>query len=258
MDKLEVLALRFLRLLVALLTTVLVTTVSAQPEFSMDDIAASFSDKRIVEKPALEEAGYLLGTRSGTSLSVQGDVVYARGEWVQGDNLYDVVRPQETYILPATGELLGIALATVAEATLIEHEGGVAVMRITHSRQEVRLSDRLLPRAAMPLLGDINLSRPEQALLGPVLGLEGALSVGGAGDTAIIGLGRREGLELGHLLNLQRKTRAVRDERQKETMTLSGEVFGSVLVYRVFEGASLGLIIESNAQVSTRDYVVSK
>lgn len=110
----------------------------------------------------------------------------------------------------------------------------------------------------MPLLNNIILSRPKQALLGPVLGLEAALSVGGSGNTVIIGLGRRDGLELGHLLNLQRQARVVRDERMGETLTLNAEVFGSVLVYRVFEGASLGLIIESSAQVSTQDHVVSK
>lgn len=307
MDKLAVLTRRLLCLLVPLLTTLLVTAVSAQPELdaellareqlptvklsprarparlsdsigsihsvsglgrssnssrsvkvSLDDIAVYLSDKRIVEKAALEEAGYLLGTRSGASLSAQGDVVYARGNWVKDHHLYDVVRPQETYILPATGEVFGIELNTVAEATLTALAGGVASMRITHSRQEVRLGDRLLPRAATPLLNNISLSRPKQALLGPVLGLEGVLSVGGSGNTVIIGLGRRDGLEVGHLLNLQRQARELRDERQGEALTLNAEVFGSVLVYRVFEGASLGLIIASSAQVSTQDYVASK
>lgn len=227
-------------------------------EIALDEIASRLSDNRIVDEAELEDAGYLLGTRSGALLSGSGDVVYARGDWLEGVDSYDVVRPKQAYTLPATGEEVGVELSTVGQATIIALDDDVATMRIDESRQEVRLSDRLLPRAAMPILSSFRPSQPGQAVEGPLLGFEESLTVGGAGDTVVIGLGGRDGLEVGHLLRLQRKTRELRDDRERETLTIAGEKFGSVLVYRVFDRASLGLVMESNGQVSAEDRVTSQ
>lgn len=227
-------------------------------EIALDEIASRLSDNRIVDEAELEDAGYLLGTRSGALLSGSGDIVYARGDWLAGVSSYDVVRPKQTYTLPATGEEVGVELSTVGQATIIALDDDVATLQIDQSRQEVRLSDRLLPRAAMPITSRFRPTQPGQAVEGPILGFEESLSVGGAGDTVVIGLGGRDGLEVGHLLRLQRKARELRDDRQRETLTIAGEKFGSVLVYRVFDRASLGLVMESNGQVSAEDRVNSE
>lgn len=227
-------------------------------QLALERINSLLNANRIVDEEELEDAAYILGTREGNLLSGINDVIYARGDWIEGVSSYDIVRRKQVYTLPETGEEIGVELATVAEARIIALEDDVATLRIIHSNQEVRLSDKLLPRMEEVIPASLSTSTPSFAVDGAVLGFEEGKTMAGPAETLVMGVGADHGLEFGNLLDLQRQPRELYDEKRKEALTIEGEIFGQVLVYRVFEQASMGLIIDSNGLVKIGDRVTSK
>jgi hypothetical protein len=97
--------------------------------------------------------------------------------------------------------------------------------------------------------------------------------VGGAFDTIVINKGSSDRLESGDLLALQKPDITVEDnfgdatvgQRFKRALgfsndnveTFSGEKFAMVLIYRVFDNTSLGIILSADEDVRLQDLVVT-
>ena len=226
-------------------------------QIALDRISALLGETLIIDESELDNAAYILETESGALLSGSGDNIYARGDWIEGINSYDVIRPKQVYTIPGSREKVGIEVDRVAEARIVRRDGDIATLRIEDSRQEVRLSDRLIVREASAIPSGYQPEVPAFSVNGALLGFEDGASVGGANASVIMAVGREQGVEPGHLLSLQHPSKQVRDEVRRENVTIDGTKFGRVLVYRVFDKASVGLIIESDDAVRLTDTVTS-
>jgi hypothetical protein len=74
----------------------------------------------------------------------------------------------------------------------------------------------------------------------------------------IINRGRREGIELGHVLALYRDRPSVTPANavsRKEKIRLPAERYGIVFVFRVFDKVSYALVMNSTQPVNVNDVV---
>ncbi len=70
-------------------------------------------------------------------------------------------------------------------------------------------------------------------------------------------LGEREGMEPGHVLDIFQQGELVRDRQRDEMVRLPRTRSGSLVLFRVYEKVSYGLIMESLRPIYMQDIVES-
>jgi hypothetical protein len=72
------------------------------------------------------------------------------------------------------------------------------------------------------------------------------------GKFSVVGpsLGQQQGLEVGHVLQVQSTGRTVLDRDTKEQVRLPNEPIGQLLVFRVFDRVAYGLIVAASMPIS--------
>ena len=71
----------------------------------------------------------------------------------------------------------------------------------------------------------------------------------------VINRGQREGLAVGNVLAVYKKSQATRDRIANSVVLLPEEKAGLMMVFRTFEKLSLGLVMEAEFPISTLDVV---
>jgi hypothetical protein len=240
---------------------------------ALDEISAYLSGNSIVSEAAFESAPYVLGGRERRGLLAAGDDVLARGTWSDGVAVYDIVRRGRDLEDPDSEEILGVEAVLVGTATLARSDDDQAVLAITTNEQEIRAGDRLLPRLNVALSESYLPTPPAFAVDAAIVSIGTGRQIGGTYDTLVINVGANDRIAVGQLLTVQdspevfddqigkrsawqRLKHAFGAERSNE-VTFSGENAAQILIYRVFDDASLGLVLDSNRDVRLNDRVVT-
>lgn len=255
------------------------------PAISRASIGAHLSENAVVDAALFDRAPYLLGERNAHALAGTGDEVFARGAWTPGVRSYDIVRRGRDLQDPDTGALLGVEALFVGTASIAPSHSGKsaeesgeepaeqAILTITRSVQEIRRGDRLVPRSSAALETSYLPRSPPGMLDAAIVSVGDAESIAGQFDTLILNVGSADGVEVGQLLVLrqpdvdivddlgntagwQRVRRLLGGEDPRST-TFAGTNIGSVLIYRVFDATSLGLVLQSSAVIRLDTRVVA-
>ena len=174
-----------------------------------------------------------------------------------------------------TGEVLGYEATYLGQAR-VSSEAGVlspddaaakaddgkvqipAGLVVSSSKQEIGKGDRLLP-AGRPELFSYVPHAPDQDLDGRVVSVVNGVAETGRYNVVSLSLGKREGVEVGHVLSLHRnrgKTVYREDDvGAPQQFQLPEQRYGLVFVFRVFERISYGLVMESVGPVTVADSV---
>jgi hypothetical protein len=97
--------------------------------------------------------------------------------------------------------------------------------------------------------------RPEQDVSARVLGIYGGLREGGANSVVALNVGKNDGMEIGHVVALYRKRVSldVDDSGRRTSTPVPDERYGLAFVFRVFNGVSYALVVESSKAVIVGD-----
>lgn len=243
------------------------------PAIPLDLISSFLSENSVVSAAAFDASPYLLGERSGRTLAATGDEVLGRGAWTPGVITYDIVRRGRDLEDPDNDELLGVEALFVGSATIDVSNTDEAVLTIERSVQEIRKGDRLLPRRSEALDSSYLPTPPPYEVNAAIVSIGAGASVGAQYDTLILNVGTADGIEVGHLLTVQQPPVEIEDDladtgalqRTKQVFGLDdshiaafpGANIGSVLIYRVFDEASLGLVLNSSDAIRLNDRAVT-
>jgi len=246
---------------------------SPVPAIPLDRISSYLSDNTVVDPDTFENAPYLLGEREGRTLADRGSEVYARGQWTDGVITYDIVRPGRELMDPDSGEVLGLEAISVGRATISRYNGTEALMNINSMSQEIRIGDRLIPRNGIQLDSSFMPVPPAFAVDAAIVAIGSGKSIGGVYDTIILNAGSNDGIQVGHLLTIQEppvmvedefgetsnwvKTRQILGLDESHKVEFPGENIATVLVYRVLDGASLGIVLKSDDAIRLNDRLVT-
>jgi len=230
---------------------------SGIPAIPLDVIDPFLSRSRILQPEAMDEVPYIIAGPDRRLLTAAGEKIYGRGPLVGTNRMYGIYRGGKTYKDPITEELLGVQAMEIGSTRILRfpNEDGVFTGQIVSSSEEIRISDRLLPFADQDVAATFYPKAPNVDVDGIIIAVEGGVSNIGRYDVVTINKGRREGVEEGDVLSVLRAGERVKDFVDKKVVSLPDEEAGLMIVFKVFEKASYGLILESSRPLSVFDKV---
>lgn len=228
----------------------------AIPGIPMEAIRPFLSGDRVVDAGTLSNAPYVVAGGDERVMSAVGDPIYVRGLEGSDARTWDVVRKEQTFRDPASGEVLGV-LARYAGSARVRERGDPATLVLTDSTREVLAGDRLLEASDDPFDSQLVPSAPSRDVEGVILAVMDGVNQIGQYDVVALNLGEREGMKTGHVLTVFEKPRRVKDPYSEDDrmVTLPAEREGVLIVFQVFDRVSLGLVMEANRAIAVGDTV---
>ena len=206
----------------------------------------------VVDPDVAAAAPRIVGTRDHRVVLAANDVAFATGLDQSKGGYWNLYRPGRTFLDPDTKETLGYEAVYLGDAQ-IESFGEISALRLLRVEQEVGKGDRL---AVIPALQSMPYvpRAPEKKVRGKVIaGTSTAVAEIGPLSVVIMNRGARDGLESGHVLGLYRSEGSV--GVGDRMVPLPEQQFGLVLVFRVFNKMSYGLVMMAERPVNIEDTV---
>lgn len=228
---------------------------AAIPSIPLDEINSFLTRSRIVTDEQLEQAPYVVAGQSKRIVMGEGDRVYARGEFDPEIAVYGIYRKGDTYVDPDTKEVLGLQALDIGSAKMRALDESVATLLMTRTTEEVRIGDRLLIDDERSIDSTFFPSAPSVDVDATIIAVEGGISQVGKYDVVVINRGEREQMAVGNVLAVYKRGGFVKDRIKKDLVKLPDERAGLVMVFRTFEKLSLGLVLEADRPLATKDLV---
>ena len=161
---------------------------------------------------------------------------------------------------PKTGELLGFEAIIVGDGEVIRSDDP-ATFDLTQTEREVLRGDRLLPVNFGEIDTEFVPHVPPEGTHGYVISLFDAISQVGTYQVIAVSLGERNGIQKGHVLDINQAGRVVADPFEKPgslvDVELPEESAGRAMVFRTFEKVSYALIMETSRSIQVGDSATS-
>jgi len=225
-----------------------------------DAIRQFLNEPRVVTQQQIDAAPYILGNYDGRLISATGNVIFARGfaEGTQNGDRFTVFRPGEPLLDPQTGEQLGYETLKIGQAIVRRAEPPVK-LQVTGSSREILRGDRLMPSMPEPAKGQYIPKVPGNEVQGQIIKLFDAVARVGQNQLVVVNLGEREDMQVGHVLQISQSGGATQDpyatEGETETVELPRQRVGTLIIFKVFDKVSYGLILSSTQSIALDDRV---
>ena len=229
----------------------------AIPIIPLDEIGAFLLSHRILGADALNNSAYVVAGDQGHLLSAPGDRIYGRGPFPDGERAYGIYRAGDTYYDPITKELLGYQAKDIGNARLLSsNTDEVTELEVTRITEEVRITDRLLPMEERILDASFVPRAPQEEIEdGYMIAVDGGVTQIGTTSIVVLNRGKRDGLEIGHVLAVYQAGGLVHDSVRGDNVALPDTRAGLLMVFESFEKASYGIILKSNRVLKVGDKV---
>ena len=250
----------------------------------------------VVTATELDSAPQIVATQEDRVALGAGNIAYAEGLNKDQETRWQLFRRGDPLVDPETKELLGYIGIYLGEAELVRR-GQISTVTITRAAQEILRGDKLLPvPKESPLFAYVP-HPPQKQVSGRVIATYGGLHETGPLAIIVLSRGKRDGVEVGNVLALHRDQRSARfatrteplfgrqgptgsdkrnpyypaesarrdsplfekvaPVREADFAKLPAERYGLVMVFRTFDRASYGLVMQASRPVSVEDLVTN-
>lgn len=225
----------------------------AIPTIDPAAIAPFLTSTIAVSRSELEDAGYVtVGLDNRLALG-DGSEFYARHLPRKGKaENFLVFRPGRPLTHPDTGVVLAYEAIFLGEARLLK-PGDPAKLLMTRVNQEILPTDRLLEAPERPGLPYYMPRVPTKQVEGRILGSQNGMREYGPNAVVAISLGKRDGMEEGHVLRILRHVGQRKDPVSGREYKIPDENSGLLMVFRVFDKVSYGIITDVNRPIQIYD-----
>jgi LysM repeat protein len=255
----------------------------------------------VIDEGALQDAPRIVATEDERVIVGAGNRAYAAGIREEQGLKWQVFRPGKALKDPATQEILGYEAVYLGDARVsrfgktAQVEGtpipeGTSI-EIIKSTQEIGRGDRLTPTVEAPV-PSYSPRSPDKQVKGSVVSIVGGVDESAQYSIVVVGLGKRDGIEVGHVLATSQLGKVVSTndatvgarnesvvssffkqvgddlanidkeyrEKQPESpipaqVKLPDERNGLVFVFRTFEKVSYALVMSSKRPLKVGDVV---
>ena len=227
------------------------------------------TDHILSDSQQSKDLPYVLGNNDKHIGMLEGDTLYVQGALNPGQS-YGIYRPGVTYKDKLTGEQLGqeaIFVGTVrAEDRQVNNSTRVT---LTHSRREVYQGDKVIPLPPQESLSAVFMPKAAPVISpGYVIELPSKVRGGGKFDVVLINKGQRDQIAPGDVLEILRPGAEMVDKNGKVSYreyasvydkafhsagksSLPAEAVARVMLFKVYDKLSYGLILQSQDLVSS-------
>lgn len=234
-------------------------------------IAPFLTEPLVVSDQEETTAGILVATQEGRVFTSAGDTIFAT-RITPDTKTWNVYRKAKPLKDPVSGEILGYEAVHLGVAEVnadpvadqlaaADSKPGAVVptsLVVLTAKQEIGKGDRLLP-AGRPELPSYVPHAPDEDLSGRVVSIYNGVNETGRYNVVSLSLGKRNGIEVGHVLALHRnRGEAVYREDNvgpAQRFRLPEQRYGLVFVFRVFDRLSYALVMDSKGAVTVADSV---
>ncbi|MGH8807002.1 MAG: LysM peptidoglycan-binding domain-containing protein [Noviherbaspirillum sp.] len=227
------------------------------------------SQPLIVEESELRDAPRIVATQEGRVMLGKDDKAYVRGDLKAGTS-FQVFRPGIPLKDPVSNAVIGYEAAYLGTIKLdrpARTADEAHVFNVVNIKQEMAVGDRLLPVPPTPILNYVP-HPPEAPVDARIVSVYGGVSQAGQNQIVAINRGRKDGLDLGTVLELYRFGPIVSDRTDNSSFWAFGQfgrkkvklpdtLYGSLFIFRVFEGISYGLVMQVSDTVQIGDVAKS-
>ncbi len=223
------------------------------PSIPPNAIEPFISQPLVIEDGELNTGVKIVAMQEDRMLVGTGDSFYASGIPDAAVEKWHVFRKGKPLKDPATGKILAYEAFFLGNARLVK-PGEPALLRVSLAKEEIARGDRLIPAPEPEIISYVP-HRPEQDVSARVLGIYGGLREGGANSVVALNVGKNDGMEIGHVVALYRKRVSldVDDSGRRTETPVPDERYGLAFVFRVFNGVSYALVVESSKAVIVGD-----
>ncbi len=237
---------------------------TAIPPIPPNVIKPFISAPLVVEANGLEFAPRIVATQQDRVNVGKGDVVYvadadpAVEQWLvyrKGKPLLDPAFPDQNPSDPK--QVLGYEAFFLGSAVQTR-PGNPAVFEIISSKEEISRGDRMIPSYRPPLIAYVP-HKPDFQVDGRIISIYGGVGAAGRGSIVSLSRGEVDGIEIGHVLALERnRTIVQRDENDRKiNVQIPPERVGLIIIFRIFNRISYGLIVQSEGTIEVNDFVTT-
>jgi len=226
----------------------------------IDKIRQFLIQPMILEAEELIDSAYVLSNSNGKVLLGTGDVFYARGieAEIEDENKlgFTIMRPGQVYTDSETGAALAYEAVYLGEA-ILQKAGDPATLQVKNVTQEIRAGDRLLLTEKRNLAKDLYPHIPDDIIEdGEIIAVVNGVSQIGQYQVVVINKGYQDYLERGHILGIFRGGELIRDRfNNNELVKLPNTLAGSLLLFKIFEKVSFGLVTKASQTIYVRDKI---
>ncbi|MFA6311283.1 MAG: LysM domain-containing protein [Sterolibacterium sp.] len=226
------------------------------PSIPQQAIEPFLSEPLVVESGQLDSTPRIVATQEDRVYIGKGDLAYVTGVKDQA-KLWQIYRPGKALIDPETKETLGYEAFYLGSASVVR-EGEPTTFEILTSRREIGRGDHLLPAPRLDVISYVP-HAPDKAFKGRIVSVYGGVGQAGRDSIVTLSRGKRDGLEVGHVLSVSRAGAEVSDRYQgkKAIYRLPDERYGLLFVFRVFERISYALVMNVTRTVEIGDVVAA-
>ncbi len=232
----------------------------AIPTIPLDVIRPFLYNPRVLSEEEIDSAPYILAADSQRLIFGQGSKVYLRGVRDQSTTGYSLFRKGDPYIDPESGEVLGIEAIHLGNGKKIR-SGDPVTMIINESVREILGGDRALPHEGQVFPPVFMLRPPNHTVNAYIISVYNGVTQIGTYDVIILNKGKRDQMEVGHVLTIMQSGRQIEDpystENKGEMVTLPSEIAGELMIFRVFDKTSLALVMRANRPIHVLDTAVT-
>ncbi|MBE0506668.1 MAG: LysM peptidoglycan-binding domain-containing protein [Marinospirillum sp.] len=215
------------------------------PFMPLHQLEAFLNRDLMIDRPEFEDALYVVGLSEGRTMAAKGDQLNVLGDMTEGVTRYGIYRELEEVRHPVTRKHLGFKAQSLGTARLISDDDKMSVFEITNSYQEIRVGDRLLPFSESPFGDGFQPALPANPLHGKLLrALANDQTLIGSLQPVMLDMGSDQ-LQPGHLLEVLAPGRRLRNPATGEVIFAAENRKGLVMVYRVFDHTSFGLVMHA-------------
>jgi hypothetical protein len=229
------------------------------PSIPPSAIEPFLSRPLVIEADGLDRAPTIVATEKDRVILAAGNIAYVRGITADAkEETWYVYRRGDPLVDPDSNRTIAYEAIYLGTAQLMR-PGNPATVVLTTAVQEINAGDKLVAAGpAQPM--SYAPHAPGAELKGRVMKIYGSVGrVGEAGPLQIISInrGRRDGIEVGHVLALYSFGGTVRDvsRRGNARITLPDERAGVSFVFRVFDRVSYALVMHVTRPIGPLDVV---
>ncbi len=224
----------------------------AIPAIPFSHIASFLKRPLVVENEELAAAPVLVGTYEHRELLSTSDLAYAKSLPEDKGTRWQIYRPGATFVDPDTKEELGNEVAYLGDAS-VEKFGDPSTLRITSAVMEIHKGDRFT-QAASGYSPEYVPHAPENRIAGKVIAIYGGVHQAGQYAVLTLNKGRRDGIEVGHVLALYQKGEILKSKGWfTPDIVLPDMRYGLIMVFRVFNKVSYALVMDTKIPVQLSD-----
>lgn len=226
------------------------------PAIPQQAIEPFLSQPLVVETNQLDQSPRIVATQEGRIHVGANDLFYVNGIKSPAARRWQIYRPDKPLKDPETGETLGIEAVYLGSAQLVE-EGEPSTLSVISSRQEIGRGNRLVEAQRPEIISYLPRS-PEKMIKGRAMSIYGGVGEGGRHSIVTVSRGKKDGLEVGHVLAVYRAGAEVTNrfvDDKPEVTKLPDERYGLIFIFRVFDRVSYALVMDVSRPLSPGDVV---